>query len=132
MYPTCLYKLFLKHFFVQILLSNFLTFLLAIFSCFASYICNLFLSTELTSSYCKTYNLTRKLGFSYVSAGDSFPLTTKKGFSLRAGFENRVAIRAVDIETEPQTRVPSMSFYPDFIQILSRFYLDIHRGFLEH
>ena len=79
------------------------------------HICNL----ELTSSYCKTYNLTRKLGFSYVSAGDSFPLTTKKGFSLRAGFENRVAIRAVDIETEPQTRVPSMFFYPEFIQIVS-------------
>ena len=40
----------------------------------------------------------------YVSAGDSFPLTTKKGFSIRAGFENRVAIRAVDIETDPQTK----------------------------
>ena len=133
-----LFAIFVHNFFFKAILQNFLNIVVckmyptmflqkhhffiifqAIFSSFASYICNPFLSTELTSSYCKTYNLTRKLGFSYVSAGDSFPLTTKKGFSLRAGFENRVAIRAVDIETEPQTRVPSMSFYPDFIQILS-------------
>ena len=38
----------------------------------------------------------------YVAAGNSFPLTTKKGFSIRAGYENRVAIRAVDIQTDPQ------------------------------
>lgn len=39
----------------------------------------------------------------YVAAGDSFPLTTKKGFSLRPGHENRVAIHAVDIESDLDT-----------------------------
>lgn len=39
----------------------------------------------------------------YVAAGDSFPLTTKKGFALRPGHENRVSIQAVDIDTATDT-----------------------------
>ena len=114
----------IQHVFTKLFLKLF--FMLSIFEHFSSYffqvlqvIFAIYSWAQNSHLNCKTYNLTRKLGFSYVSAGDSFPLTTKKGFSLRAGFENRVAIRAVDIETEPQTRVPSMSFYPDFMQILS-------------
>lgn len=40
----------------------------------------------------------------YVAPGNSFPLTTKRGFTLKAGYENRVVIRAVDIQTAEETR----------------------------
>ena len=40
----------------------------------------------------------------YVAPGNSFPLTTKEGFTLKAGHENRVVIKAVDIQTDPGTK----------------------------
>ena len=54
----------------------------------------------------------------YVAPGNSFPLTTKRGFTLKAGHENRVVIRAVDIQTAEETRssvAPTLRncYFPD-------------------
>jgi hypothetical protein len=40
----------------------------------------------------------------YVAPGESFPLTFKTGVRLRPGHENMVAIRAVDVRTDPLTK----------------------------
>jgi hypothetical protein len=39
----------------------------------------------------------------YVASGNTFPLTTKKGFRLKPGHENMVAIKAVDVITDAKT-----------------------------